>query len=292
MSLGFVILDLPEPPYFFNLKKLIETWKPDQIIVIVQGTESDALFWRDFFPGTQLLVHPIYLSFSETCNRAVHMLSTETVFFWDPNMLVDEIHLSTVLTYFEESSCAVVVPTVWCKSGYEFKRVSLTRRVLRSGLFWFLTEWDEILFPGTVEGFLVEWAFYGAFFIKRDAFLRVGGFDRRIPVAYGGDWELGQRLTSAGYTMRHTERVVFRIVRHLRWDRLFGVDYVDQERLRSHYMIFWKHARGIGVWIKHLWLIFVRFLTFRLGHQRAIGKALIMKVFKPAKSPGQSHLNA
>ncbi|MSR89036.1 MAG: hypothetical protein EXS67_05235 [Candidatus Margulisbacteria bacterium] len=282
-TLGVVVVDLPGAPYMYGAMQVLAELAPAEIVVIVHGEEDDAWFWVETYPQARVLVHPIYACLSVTCNDAVALLKTDVVFFWEPSMLVDQVDMETVYAYLNRADCGAVVPTIWKMSGLEFKRVSLNEKSIRDGLFLFESEYDGAIFPSSVEGFSVAFAPYMAFFVNRLAYLRVGGMDARIAPAYGGDRELGCRLLDAGYKIFHTETVVFRQVDVFRWDRDYALDYVMQLRLRNAYLTFWQHARGFWVWPRHLGMVILRLLTFRISHCRAILKALWLSSF--GKSP-------
>ncbi len=171
-------------------------------VIVVENASGDgsAELIRAAAPWVTVVEAPENLGFAAGCNYGVHRSTGEYIALLNSDAKPDEEWISAAVTVFDDSAdVAAVASKVLDWNG-------LVVDYIDSGLTWFGKGYKP--FVGETAGTLgstphdVLFGTGAAMFVRRDAFLAVGGFDERYFMFYE-DVDLGWRLNLKGWKFRY-----------------------------------------------------------------------------------------
>lgn len=181
---------------------------PKRVAVVDNGSADIALTAKvvEKFPGVRLIRNRGNLGFGVACNRAAKEVSGDYLLFLNPDaVLLDS--LSAAVDYLKANPMAGVlglrlVDDRGVDEKFSFGyRHTLLKLILRR-------LWPRLLYP-RIRGshpLPVDWVSGSAMLVRREAFDRVGGFDRRY-FMYFEDQDLCLRIKKLGFQVVHLPTV-------------------------------------------------------------------------------------
>ena len=177
---------------------------PDEAIVADDGSavRLDAAALQKAVPfRLHLLRNDTSVGPGAARNRGVHASRGELLLFTDDDCIVDRGWVGAMASQLEVSDAQLggVGGRVLARDGDVFSRYYEFHRILEP-------RQHDAAHPKRIP-YLVT----ANCAVRREAFMRAGGFDGRIPVAGGEDAALSMRMVRRGY---HLEHVPTAVVRH------------------------------------------------------------------------------
>jgi hypothetical protein len=193
-----------------SLQKAVQNISHEIIIVDNASDDGSVEFIREKFPHVQLISNQTNLGFSKANNAALKIAKGKYFLLINPDTIVSEDTISTMIKFFEDHSdaglagCKILNPDgslqLACRRSFpgpwtSFCKVTgLSTLFPKSKLFakYNLTYLDEN------ETFEVD-AISGSFMMmKKEVYEKVGGFDEQF-FMYGEDLDLCYRIQQNGY---------------------------------------------------------------------------------------------
>lgn len=177
----------------------------DQIeIIVVDNASSDGSYnmVKDDFPGVQCIQNKENVGFGRANNQAASVAKGDYILVLNPDTMVAETTLSKMLDFCKKQPSFGAAGVQFIDGAGNFLPESKRNfpglkiagaKLLGYSKYYYASHIDK----GRVD--MVD-ILTGAFmFIKREVYLKVGGFDEDF-FMYGEDIDLSYRITQAGYT--------------------------------------------------------------------------------------------
>lgn len=189
-----------------------------EVLVIDNGSEDHSLeLLRNAFPEVRILAFDLNEGFAGGYNRAMKEISTPLVCLLNSDVEVSEGWLEAPLALFQKHpEVAAVQPKILdykAPSYFEYAGASggfldVCGYPFCRGRIFDTVEKDKGQYDNAVE---IAWASGAALFLRREAFLSVGGFDERF-FCHMEEIDLAWRLIRKGYSlMLSPESVVYHL---------------------------------------------------------------------------------
>jgi GT2 family glycosyltransferase len=173
------------------------------LVVDDASTDGSVELLRDEWPQVRVLVNERNVGFAATANRGVAEARSPFVFLLNTDAEPEPNALGPLLDVMRRRAAAgAVVPRI-LQTNAGGACESVVFGAFRRGLF--RLEWHPELCES--EGALpVLYATGAAAMLRRDVFLRLGGFDQLFAPFYWEDADLGYRMWRAGYQVLYEPR--------------------------------------------------------------------------------------
>ncbi len=222
-----------------------------EVLVVDNGSNDGTVtFLRRCFPEVRVLALPVNAGFGAGNNLGARAASTDVIVFLNNDMTVEPGFLEPLLRGFSEPDVfAVSSQVLFPDASRRREETGKTRgRFLRGRL----VVWHEPFTEADLDAGLVPvlWAGGGAAAFRRDAFLRLGGFDPLYHPFYWEDTDLSYRAWKAGWrcVVAPESRVVHR---HRSSTSRFGSSYVERVVRRNEYLFTWRNITDARRTVQH-----------------------------------------
>lgn len=180
---------------FSSLKNLTYPSECLEFIMVDNGSSDDSLFlMKENFPDVKIIKNKKNLGFAEPNNMAASIAEGEYVAFINNDMKVAHDWLTQLVEVIKKSP-----PDVICVGSKILNWHGETVQFAGGGLAFDGRGFELSSLPENKETYPpILFACGGAMLIKRDVFIKLGGFDPKY-FAYFEDVDLGWRLWITGY---------------------------------------------------------------------------------------------
>ncbi|MBU0483640.1 MAG: glycosyltransferase [Proteobacteria bacterium] len=179
---------------------LQQTRKPDEIIVIDDGSIDNTRKLVGQFPGVRLIAHPTNLGIAAARNTAIAQAQGEIIVFLDADAIAAPVYIEEIIAPFSRQNVA----------GVNGRALEVVQKNIYD-------KWRrEVLFQEWGDNFRAE-----VFFLfgmcaayRKEALAQVGGFDELFRTS-GEDMDISFRLRKLGYLLAYNPEA---LVYHQRQD--------------------------------------------------------------------------
>lgn len=174
---------------------------PDELIVVPDGKAEGVAELARSYGACVLEPTKVPMGPAHARNRGVAAVSGDVVFFVDADVVVHPDVIHRVRTIFEEDADLAALIGSYDDDPGERSFLSRYRNLLH-----------HFIHQTSNEDASTFWGACGA--IRRDIFLKLGGFDERYVNPSIEDIELGYRLKQAGYRIRLCKTLLVKHLKH------------------------------------------------------------------------------
>lgn len=260
-----------------NIAVLSKYGMNDIIIIDDASTDNTASYIQSSFPTINYRANKTNLGFGQTCNQGAKLAKERILFFLNNDMHIKNANPKTIVQYLRNPKIFSVVPKIIRKTTDKEINEALTTGKWEGG--WFSAELcPQIEQTGLcTEGMNVLWACGGAFFIKRDTFIKYGGFDPLFSPFYFEDLDLSYRGWKSGKKTIYTKTFECTHMHQATIGKLFDQKKVDHIHRTHHYLFIWKNIHSKPYIIHHIMTIIIKCLSMQIRDILAIISAVIKK---------------
>ena len=284
MQLSVIIVNYNVRPFLENalvsLQKALTGLQGEIVVVDNASDDGSVEMVRSKFPHVRLIANSRNTGFAEANNRALEQASGRYVLLINPDTIVQEDTLRTMITFFERNpdaglaGCTILNPDgslqLACRRSFPTPWVAFTKIIGLSSLFPKAKLFGRynLTYLNPDETYEVD-AVSGSFmFVRREVLNQVGGLDEQF-FMYGEDLDWCYRIQRAGWKIFyvHSTKII-----HYKGESAKRSD-LDEVRLfyDAMHLFVKKHFRRPSV--SHLIL--------RGGIALRAWVAFLAKVFKP-----------
>jgi N-acetylglucosaminyl-diphospho-decaprenol L-rhamnosyltransferase len=216
-----------------------------EIIVFDNGSrDTTVAAIREKFPKVSIIESLKNIGFAAACNKSIEVAHGEYILLANPDMILDQYSLGKLLkTLIEMSAAGAVVgrmrnsdgtfqPT--CRQLPDIKNIIFSRRSIWGGLKKSGQSDSRYTLGDFDQNTVVPAAAATCLLMRRDYFLKLGGFDRRF-FLFMEDTDLSLRINQAGKKIYFVPAAG--AVHH--WGK--GAPLAEWRRRQYHHMSLWKY---------------------------------------------------
>lgn len=222
-----------------------------EIILVDDASNDGTAGWvKGNYPQIKVLRNERNLRFGGSCNKGVKEAKGEIVFLLNNDVRPEKNFLDPIKDDFEDKN----VFAVGCreknvegnKELYGGRGVSEFRRGL-------MVHWR----PTDQESRRVMWLSGGSMAVRRDLWLKIGGFDRLFRPAYEEDRDVCWQALKAGYKLVFEPRSVVNHIHETTNRVVFGERNIRVYSMKNQLLFVWKNISDCKLLIRHLmWLLY------------------------------------
>lgn len=244
-----------------NLPKVLDafsSYKNSSIIIVDDGSSKEEfLKLKDYIDSEQkaiklkikLIRNEKNLGFSSTVNRGAFESSAELLVFLNSDVAPEKKFLEPILEDFEKDKNLFGVGCL--DNSIEGDKVVLRGRGIGKWRRGFM-----IHYRGEINKRDTFWVSGGSSVVRRDLFVKLGGFDELYNPFYWEDIDLSYRAQKRGFNILFEDKSIV-IHRHL--EGTIKTNYsgfkVKTIAYRNQFIFIWKNITDLDLFLSHLvWL--------------------------------------
>lgn len=186
-----------------------------EVIVLDNASSDDTVFiLKNFLPKIKLIESDKNLGFAKGNNQAAKLANGEYLFFLNPDTYASTASIKELVTFYEsQEDAGIVAPKVVKPNGTiqpTVKNLPTIWKAIKEYVFGVKHAYSEYV-PSSQNQVLVESVYGAAMLIKKDLYIKLGGFDEKYFLYYE-DADLCKRARDSGKKIYYYPRVT---IRHL-----------------------------------------------------------------------------
>lgn len=221
-----------------NLPAVVQACQPYEIILVDDASTDNSLhFVRQQYPAIKCLVNNRNIGFAATVNRGVKTARGELVLLLNNDVLPDQGFLLPMIKVFQNRNVFSVGPA-------EIDRIKGKKII--SGKSWGCVQQGILVHGRCAEQVSGEtaWVQGGSMLVKKDIFIKLGGFDPLFAPGYWEDIDLGWRAKQAGYDNCFCAESKVHHQHGTTFGKLFDKREIELLSYRNSLLFCWKNFKG------------------------------------------------
>ncbi|HUH37456.1 MAG TPA: glycosyltransferase [Spongiibacteraceae bacterium] len=264
-----------------DLKQIL-SFNSSEIIVVDDCSTDDSLdILRTSFPGVTVATHSENKGYSDAVYTGILRAKNEIIILLNSDVAPNKNALLPLLSHFVHQDVFATSPLILDESGAPIK-VSLNLPLLRRGKLE-LSEWRRPRASGPADNLCTRFHLFGSggsVALRREVFLKLGGFTPLFRPFYYEDMELGIKAWRAGWKILFEPKSVVvhpqgsTIRKHNSRTKIKAV--MQRNRLMMH----WIHLPIADLVTAHCPYLVLRYVEHTLKINFIAWKGLFMAIVK------------
>jgi GT2 family glycosyltransferase len=266
--------------YFPSAVRAAEACPGTEVIVVDDASADDSVdYVRRAFPGVGVIERPVNGGFGEACNTGAQAARGDILAFVMTDLEVEPGFLLPLVGHFDGAATFAVGPRIRIRDSGEHSNASITRLVLRHGMFHIEQPFGSNPARGNGQPEEVVFVPGGAMACDRAKFLELGGFDPIFAPFCWEDVDICYRARKRGWRVVSDPRsVVVHPKGHATIDQLPESIRAGEIARRNELLFTWLNLHDRVLLAKHWAWLAVRLLRRAVradrGYLRAFGRAV------------------
>lgn len=244
------------------------------IIVVDDGSDDDSVVYlQTHFPQIRLIRNKVNKGVSVSLNRGVSIASGDVVLLLHCDVLIETLDIEGMVSVIQRPDVFAVVPPVYDHITHAL--VSYTRGSFIGAEIVFEECKPAELDIEHSKAYPVLWATTAAMFVRKECLLMLGGFDPMYAPFYGEDIDIAYRAWKQGLsTLYYSSGCV---IHYSEYGMASGYTKQAEQRIKlvHTYLFIWKNITAKTYLLRHVLIIVLTMLTFRIRLCGAILESLV-----------------
>ncbi|RAP27116.1 hypothetical protein DID74_00855 [Candidatus Marinamargulisbacteria bacterium SCGC AG-333-B06] len=257
-----------------NIMKFKELGITDIIVSDDCSTDDSITYLKEQFSELRIAENDQNSGFSQTCNTGAALAKESIILFLNNDMIVKQLNVEMLCKRFKDKNLFGCSPKI-----LRYQEKQLINETPSYGYFkggWFSTVNSEKML-GQVDGskpFPILWGCGGAFFVNKEKFNQLNGFDTLFFIGYCEDLDLSYRAWKRGWNIQYEPEGECFHHHQSTMKTLFTCSFLEHIHATNHYLFMWKNLNDFSYIASHVITILIKLITFQIKDIKAIVKAL------------------